>query len=85
VSVGKHKIFGGATCLLYLLRHFTREAAQRDMISVLSGFIIFHNALILRDSPKCVFIFCTPLSHSMYSGFRWQKWSRGVKDSRRIY
>ena len=63
VSVGKHQIFGG--------RHFTREAAHTDMTSVLPGIINFHTALILRDSPKCVFIFCTPLSHTMYSGFRW--------------
>lgn len=52
VSVGIHQRFGGAICLLYLFRHFTREAAHTDTVSVLSGNIIFHNVLILLDCPE---------------------------------
>jgi hypothetical protein len=47
--------------------------------------LFFITYLSFLTAPKRVFIFCTPLRYSMSSGFRWQKWSRGVKDSRRIY
>ena len=62
VSIGKHRRIGGAICLLYLFTHFTPKAANKNTVPALSGIINHCNVLtfILRDSPKYVFIFCTP-------------------------
>lgn len=65
VSVGKRRRVGGAVCLLYLCRHSTPKAAKMNSVSALSVTINCRHILIFkyihRGSPKCVFIFCTPL------------------------